>query len=103
VHLQKCCVLLDAIAYSWTAQGPKFHAWSRACFPDSWIFTTCSQGLKSVLEMTPYAFSLELAALAASRGLLDLEQWAVDLMTQDAINFVAALLAFMDARTSVSM
>ena len=45
--------------------------------------------------MAPYAFSLELAVLASTRGLLDLEHWATDLMTQDAVHFVTALLAFM--------
>ena len=52
--------------------------------------------------MAPYAFSLELAVLASTRGLLDLEHWATDLMTQDAVHFVTALLAFMDVRIAVS-
>ena len=59
------------------------------------------QALTGVLAMAPYAFSLELAVLASSRGLLDLEQWAMELMTQDAVHFVTALLAFMDVRIAV--
>uniref|UniRef100_A0A7S3VNL4 CCR4-NOT transcription complex subunit 1 n=1 Tax=Dunaliella tertiolecta TaxID=3047 RepID=A0A7S3VNL4_DUNTE len=56
------------------------------------------QALNGVLSLAPYAFSLELAVLAASRSQLDLEQWATELMTQDAVHFVTALLAFMDVR-----
>lgn len=60
-----------------------------------------AQALGGVLSASPYAFSLELAALAGSRGALDLEAWAAELMTQDAVHFVTALLAFMDAHTAV--
>lgn len=61
------------------------------------------QALTGVLSLAPYAFSLELAVLASTRGMLDLEQWATDLMTQDAVHFVTALLAFMDMRMAVGV
>eukprot|EP00983_Pelagomonas_calceolata_P026386 828035-Pelagomonas_calceolata.AAC.10 len=61
------------------------------------------QALNGVLSLAPYAFSLELAVLAASRSQLDLEQWATELMTQDAVHFVTALLAFMDVRIAVRL
>jgi len=74
------------------------HPW-QACPP--LCLRDAPQALTGVLSLAPYPFSLELAALASTRGLLDLEKWATDLMTQDAAHFVTALLAFMDARVAV--
>jgi len=58
------------------------------------------KALPKVLDSTPYAFSLELAALAGWRQYLNLEKWAAEHMQRDSMQFVTALLAFLDLRTA---
>lgn len=58
--------------------------------------------LNTVLDSTPYGFSLELAATAAARNYLNLEAWALEHMKRDSMQFITALMTFLDARTAVS-
>lgn len=51
----------------------------------------CAQDLKAltdVLEATPFAFALELAALAARREYLNLEKWLQERLTAHGVPFV---------------
>ena len=55
-----------------------------------------------MLDSTPYAFSLELAALAGWRQYLNLEKWVSDRMARDSVQYVNSLLSFLEVRLSVS-
>ena len=61
------------------------------------------QALDLILDATPFPFSLELAAAAASRSdLLSLDKWLMDhLARDDGPAFLLALLRFLDAKTQV--
>ena len=57
----------------------------------------CAQDLKAltdVLEATPFAFALELAALAARREYLNLEKWLQERLTAHGVPFVQASFFF---------
>lgn len=75
-------------------------AWNSNQAPPS-VNLFLTQALPKVLDSTPYAFSLELAALAGWRGALGLEKWAAEHMARDSVQFVTALLAFLEVRTAV--
>ena len=54
-------------------------------------FFQCTQELKAltdVLEATPFAFALELAALAARREYLNLEKWLQERMAVHGVPFI---------------
>ncbi|KAK9916879.1 hypothetical protein WJX75_008268 [Coccomyxa subellipsoidea] len=56
------------------------------------------KALTDVLEATPFAFALELAALAARREYLNLEKWLQERLTAHGVPFVQAALKFLDAK-----
>ena len=63
----------------------------------------CAQDLRAltdVLEATPFAFALELAALAARREYLNLEKWLQERLTAHGVPFVQVSFLFVSAAPS---
>lgn len=54
------------------------------------------KALTSVLEATPFAFALELAALAARREYLNLEKWLQERVSAQTLPFVQVGLSATD-------
>lgn len=68
------------------------------------ILDICQElkSLTQVLDMTPFQFSVELAALAARREYLNLEKWLNERIARDGVPFSQAVLRFLDLRTQQS-
>ncbi|KAK9843414.1 hypothetical protein WJX81_000935 [Elliptochloris bilobata] len=56
------------------------------------------QAMPAVLDVLPVGFALDLAALAAHRGALQLEQWLASRIASLQLPFVQAVIAFLDEK-----
>ena len=54
-----------------------------------------SQALTSILESRPFAFSIELAALASRRDILNLEKWLQEKINDNGNPFVKAVISYL--------
>jgi CCR4-NOT transcription complex subunit 1 len=55
-----------------------------------------SQILESLLEIRPFTFALDVAALASRREYLNLDKWLADNVTAHGAEFLHAVIVFLD-------
>lgn len=58
----------------------------------------CSQILDSLLEVRPFTFALDVAALASRREYLNLDKWLADNVTAHGADFLHSVIAFLDLK-----
>lgn len=56
------------------------------------------ESLASVLDSAPFNFSLELAAIAHQKNMLDLEAWLTEKISNSGIPFLHAMITFINTR-----
>lgn len=59
-----------------------------ACYSFLTVATSSVQALSPILEIRPFAFAIDLAALASRREYLNLEKWLQDRINEHQLEFV---------------
>lgn len=56
------------------------------------------QILDSLLEVRPFVFALDVAALASRREYLNLDKWLTDKVTDHGVEFLHSVIVFLDQK-----
>ena len=62
------------------------------------VFSSCFQILDALLEVRPFVFALDVAALASRREYLNLDKWLTDKITEHGAEFVHSVIVFLDQK-----
>lgn len=64
----------------------------------SYACKLCFQILESLLEVRPFTFALDVAALASRREYLNLDKWLADNVASHGAEFLHAVILFLDQK-----
>lgn len=72
----------------------------KVSLPSSFIFNALNmaQILDQLLEMKPYAFALDVAALSSRREYLNLDKWLADNVAQHGSDFLHGVIEFLNTK-----
>jgi CCR4-NOT transcription complex subunit 1 len=56
--------------------------------------------LETLLDVRPFTFALDVAALASRREYLNLDKWLADNITNHKAEFLRSVMEFLDAKTT---
>ena len=56
--------------------------------------------MDALLDVRPFIFALDVAALASRREYLNLDKWLADNITQHGATFLRAIIDFLDVKTT---